>query len=108
MKKKKKYLELYKKWLKEGRLPERGLCFSLPIHVGFLKAAEYIAIPTDDPLFELFKPWTEEEYPMLKSDPLWQTFWLADGETNGRHLHYKFTPLRQTILLFMAAMNNEL
>ena len=36
-----------------------------------------------------------------------RSFW-ACGERNPFDKRYKFTPLRQTIVLFMAALNNEL
>jgi hypothetical protein len=98
--KKKKYLPLYYKWIKEGKLPGYGLCFSF----GDLDG-QYVR--QHDPI-SIFEPLNDEEYSPLKEYKLWQCFWAADGETNGRHLMGKFTPLRQNIVLLMAAMNGEL
>ena len=87
MKKNKKYLPLYRKWLKSG-LQTEGLC-------GFFYG---------DPLFELINP--EHGYDF---------FWGYDGMVdNHTHVHdeqdlfYGFTPIRQNVVLLMAAMNGEL
>lgn len=89
-----KYLPLYYKWMNTGQLPSYGLCHSF-----------------GDSMHEqlsLFEPQDSEEYPYMKEDYIWRCFWAADGETNGRNKMSEFTPLRQTIVLFLAAMNGEL
>ena len=100
--KNKKYLPLYHEWIKTGK-------------IGQTNYGQY------NGLCELFK-----------NDDAWQLIEATDFETDslrdhniesvwwgsGFHLHVytvnpekvksEFTPLRQTILLFMAALNNEL
>jgi hypothetical protein len=92
--KKKKYLPLYYKWMKKG-MPDQGLCSSL----------WYLF--QEETLLELFEP-TEKEYDK-GGFCLFQCFWAADGVSQrDESFFYKFTPLRQNIVLFMAAMNGEL
>lgn len=84
----KKYLPLYKKWMKTGELPVSGLCSAFH----------------GDRLFNLIDP----------ENGQMDTYWGYDGlQTqhtwiNDQDLACKFTPFRQTIVLLMAAMNNEL
>ena len=73
-------------------------CTQLTVKVpGFSKAHTFEPLPNDD-------------YPPIHNSSLevWRHFWAADGVTDGRELMHQFTPLRQTIILFMAAMNDEL
>lgn len=88
--KKKKYLPLYEKWVKAGKIPENGLC----------------DIFENDSLFSLIDP--ERGVP--------ETYWGYDDIQEEHHqlkipimeLWYGFTPLRQNIVLLMAALNGEL
>lgn len=74
-----------------GKLPECGLCQTFRDR----KAS-----------INLFSPFNDSEYDS------W--YWGYDGSRKGdRHItddayRTEFTPLRQTIVLFLAAMNNEL
>jgi hypothetical protein len=77
---KKKYLPLYYKWSETGRLPYDGLC------ICFGK----------DKLFRLLRP--TEEIPLYWG---YQGGDVVDYWTIERH--YAFNPLRQNIVLFMAA-----
>lgn len=93
---KKKHLTLYLKFLKTGELENHpkartngGLCS--------------IGINTKE-LIELFRP-----------DSYGNCYWAygekwtkKDEESRMKVLSHEFTPLRQNILLLMAAMNNEL
>ena len=91
--KKKKYLEFYERTIKTGKLPKNGLCFCF----------------IDDDYLKLFSPGKMGGYwgyymefydhVVLTQD--------VDKELSDR-LCNEFNPLRQTIVLFMAAMNNEL
>lgn len=85
MKKKKKYLPLYYKWMEAGQLPEFGLCCSLERYDGY------------DQLLLLFAP-----------EDRWEAcgFWAATPGNWEDELQ-QFTPLRQTIVLLMAALNGE-
>jgi hypothetical protein len=90
--KKKKYLLLYEKWVKSGKLPgKRGLCrefktYPIEIDDRFWKAGK-----GDNELFVLMHP---------RIDIGLRCYW--GGEIGI------FTTFRQNIVLFMAAMNGEL
>jgi len=87
--KKKKYLPLYKKWMKSGKMFYCGLCLNLP--------------QSDD--FLLFHPTYAEcrHYGQLIGH------WCNTFEDLDITDSYKeFNELRQTIVLFLAAMNDEL
>lgn len=96
--KQKKYLALYKEWLETGMIGKagssyNGMCCLFP----------------NDALFDLFLP-TSEERRQLYLEGVSETWWGA-GDANleyGNELWGTFTSLRQTILLFMAALNEEL
>lgn len=86
----KKYLPLYERWCKQNRLPMPGLCASLQ----------------NDKLLDMFSPVKFNE-----ADWYWgysgnKKYWAS--EVDGIDVSLGFTPLRKTILLFMAAMNDEL
>lgn len=94
MKKEKKYLKLYEEWIKQGRIPyvnakrtEGGLC----------------SVFEDNELFELCKP--DNDYD--NADGYWGFTEDQDGH-DLQDLMTIFTPLRQNIVLFLAAMNDEL
>lgn len=87
--KKKKYLEFYDKHAQSGVLPDCGLCWSF----------KFNNLPKDE--LELFKP-----------KEACETDYWADGRNKGEQpiwgAYLDFTPLRQNIVLFLAAMNGEL
>lgn len=93
MKKEKKYLKLYEEFINNG-LPTFGLCTYLH----------------GDKRFKLFEPKSVEEYPYFDSNGNVSNwfYWGGDGYTDGYDSARKFTALRQTIILFLAAMNDEL
>jgi len=86
------YLKYYREWMKAGRLPKKGLCNSTKYR--------------DRVLLNLFAPY----------DNKWRNlfYWGFNGNLKIDHGHdtqerrYSFSPIRQTIVLLMAAMNNEL
>lgn len=94
-----KYLEFYKSCMATGKLPDWGLCCSLE---GRAK------------LFEDLFPDPEED----ERDNFTNSFWGYNGEPiqtdklNGSWVDSEyarsFTPLRQTIVLLLAAINGEL
>jgi hypothetical protein len=95
--KKKKYLPLYYKWMESERLPHNGLCncFGLCYSEDKWESGEgyedfeiMFPLPYDDVNIEC------------------RNYWGAGEKV--RNLHVAFTPLRQNIVLFLAAMNNEL
>lgn len=86
------FLDFYFECMRTGLLPRNGLCWSLGNHIEFV---------------ELFNPgWPPDEMQM-------GYVWGFDG-TRRVYSQYdfdgnrKFTPLRQTIVLFCAAINGEL
>ena len=87
---KKKYLSFYKKCIKTGRMPHLGLCSN------FL----------GDERLDLFEP-TTKDLKSLRKEGLSILYWGA-GLPPYPGSGTSFTPLRQTIVLFMAAMNGEL
>lgn len=86
-----KYLKLYREWMKTGEMSYAGLC---------------LAIPSDGKLFfkTMFKPTTQELIEHEK-DGYGTCYW---GRKKGAESAFAFTPFRQNIILFLAAMNNEL
>lgn len=88
------YLDYYKKWMETGELPNNGLCNSLsqPIDFGMY------FMPTDEDLEELLSERCSCIY--FTSGLQWDC-----DEIDKKEL---FTPLRQTIVLLLAAMNDEL
>ncbi len=94
MAKKKKYLEFYEKCMVTGELPNRkGLCNEFGYRYG--------SDEKENPDLNVFYPPAGE----------YTTYWGFGLDLIGNNTHKEsiaFTPLRQTIVLFMAAMNGEL
>lgn len=89
--KKKKYLPIYYKWMKRQRMEEcSGLC-------DLFDYGDY-----DE--FDLLKP-TDSDIDRLIADGYSSFCW---GSGQKQDMFFVFTPLRQNIVLLMAAMNNEL
>ena len=118
--KKKKYLPLYLEWMKRGLIPKRGLC-NVFSHYPYYSSDDDRTVM----LFRLFSPLANDS--ALDIDSIGGGFWAYDGaafassdfdEAHEKacarrgiasdNAYYDFTPLRQTIVLFLAAMNNEL
>lgn len=90
MKKKGKYLKFYEECMENGKIPESGLC----------KCLDGV---------DLFRPYGSEITELFTTEnsfPYWGSGlpWFADSSS----LWYGFTPLRQNIVLFLAAINGEL
>lgn len=87
------FLECYNLWVKNAyTMPGGGICKSLPLHLKNSKAFGLI-VPDVDEKFALFLDDKDEVY--WGSDSWW-------SKSN------QFTPLRQTIILLAAALNDEL
>lgn len=79
-----KYLPLYESWILSGELCNNGLCHSID----------------DKRYLKLFTPIPE---------PKDRLYWAYSGDSSDIITVAKsFCPLRQNIVLFLAAMNNEL
>lgn len=90
----KKILDYYKQFSKTGELDQSGLCLLLR------------DTPYNRELF-LFKP-TKEDFDELCNDGLSKGWWASLLPNDSLEKMSAFTPMRQTILLFIAAMHNEL
>lgn len=91
-----RFIDLYYEWMEKGLLPSKGLCKSLP--------------PSSVEIFERLEP-TMEDFCTLAKEGLPNAFWGYGLPTKGSDTFqraYTFTPLRECIILFCAAINNEL
>lgn len=89
-----KHLLFYMDCIGSLKMPCYGLCDCAC--VGFI----------DDIVFDLLLP-TNKELIELQREGLSTFFWASGKPTDFNYLG-SFTPLRQTIVLFMACLNNEL
>lgn len=92
---KEKLIKLYNESLKTGELPSNGLCNCLKM----------LKIPLKN--IQLFEPDLQQKKNLIfeyKS----QLYWASDVVKNFQTLNYvrEFTPLRQTILAFLIAMED--
>lgn len=85
------FLSRHKEWLKSGRVPN-GLCAPIG-HTSHFKCL----IPTQSDIADLV-------YNGNKSIG----FWASEMYWNNPEKAFIYTPLRQNIVLFCAAMNGEL
>ena len=83
-----KYLDLYKRWVEDGYMLCPGLCTAFG----------------GDTIFGVMCP-TSADILELKYEGCTTMYWGSDDWSNKI---YEFTELRQTIVLFMAALNDEL
>lgn len=93
----KKYLPLYYEWIKAGKM--LPVDWSMCSNTSGLCDAFY-----RDEVFQLMIP-TDEDKLQLAKEGLNLSCW-ASGSPD--YLYHKFTPLRQNIVLLMAAINGEL
>lgn len=96
----KKHLLFYETCMQTGYMHVDGLCRALYVDL------------IDSGTFELFKPTESDIDELVRKNMLSRDtrdgFWAADMSMFESNRHNKFTTLRQTIVLFMAAINNEL
>lgn len=96
--KNKKHLTLYKQSMNTGSLPNdcAGFCDCARLNMVSQKLLYKVMWPSDEDQMELH----ETDYSVA--------FWASGCKTTDPRRIGGFTPLRQTILLFMAAMAGEL
>ena len=94
---KKQHIKFYKQCMETGILPEDqwGLCNC---------AYEDLINPD---LLDNLSP-TIEDCQQLINENLSTTYWGSGLSVGDNKRYSRFTPLRQTIVLFMAALNKEL
>lgn len=98
---KQEYLNCYYQWMETGELPrQNGLCYE------FIKFR--IGLSEKDELLELFTP-TEDDRITYRGNPFYNDVYWGYGleETVSFEADRIFSPLRQTIVLFMAEMAGE-
>lgn len=94
MRKKKQHLDFYKSCIENNyQMPCAGLC-----HCAY--RGEYISIE----IFAKYLKPTKEELLQIDKEYANSYFWASGNLSSCR---YQFTPLRQTIVLFMAAIAGE-
>lgn len=93
------FLDFYNKSVKARRMPVPGLCYEFDSNI-----KDSFVPPDIQSTFNMFKP-SGHEIKNLYSEQ--KSSWYF-GSDSGSWLEYQFTPLRQTIVLFCAAINNEL
>lgn len=111
--KNKKHLAFYKRCMKLGKFPKvngyqyEGLC-------DCAGTMQYLVTDglIDKELLVLFEPTLEDKHTLLK-ESVHGGYWgyefpFVGDRSNVKKMRQDFTPLRQTIVLFMAAINNEL
>lgn len=97
-KKKTPYLDFYKKYY--GKLmPDCGLCYSLSFEFG-----EFI-----ESWFFSPEPLAHKPMDIFNDTPCMSSYYGYDGISKSDYLvSHEFTPLRQNMVLLLAAMNDEL
>jgi hypothetical protein len=91
----KKLIDHYKEWVEKERLPKTGLCNSIP-----RKYSKSLG---------LFAPTLNDEINLAKLD-LSCTFWGSGLSVFDEHFDkcHELTPLRETIILLICAMHDEI
>lgn len=92
---KQKLIKLYKECSETGKLPESGLCSTL---------RSYLEMSTKNLL--LFYPNDEDFNEIDFKGESW-VFWASGVKTTNEDKIRKFTPLRQTIMCFLIAMEED-
>lgn len=97
MKKQTPFLDFYKECLATGKIPNSGLC--------------YCRLPSE--VLDNFEPTNEEKY-QLVDEGTPEGYWGCGFTWDYLKIHgedimdYGFTPMRETIVLLCAAINEEL
>lgn len=87
-------LDLYKEWMEKGKIPDLGLCWSLPEEIE-CSYEFYLISPTD------------ADFGLLSKKGLSCTFWGSGLAMWDEDRGWKMTALRQTLILLLAALNGE-
>ena len=89
----KKLIEHYKEWIEECKLPKFGLCHSVP---NKYEESLFLFVPTDDELDELAELGISGHY------------WASGLTISDLNKKQALTPLRETIILLICAMHDEI
>lgn len=85
-----KYIEFYEQCMATGKMPDSGLCFALPPEL-------------NGEILDMVKP-TIEDREVLRNEGSPVNYWGNESYANRLS---SFTPLRQTLVLLMAAIAGE-
>lgn len=98
----KKLIDLHWEWMKRERLPEDGLCNSLPAYYLYLICDNSLSpeCPTLLP--------TDEDKEVLRLDNLSTAYWGSGVGCSSKGREYCYTELRQNIVLFICAICGEI
>lgn len=99
-----KHLRFYINCMETGEIPGHGLCGCDEVGL-FNEGLLSLFIPNQSDIITLHN---EKYIVNLDVDSFWGAGTDIDDNFNAHNRAYSFTPLRQTIVLFMAAINNEL
>lgn len=101
MKKNKTFLSCYHDWMKKGKLPYWGLCDSF----------DDVLSDEESLIWFMMAP-TAKDIKQLRKEGKSPAFWGTEtpyAERNPKVAYgYEFNPLRQTLVLLAACLNNEL
>ena len=89
-----KLIDRHWEWMKAGELDDCGLCAEL-FDTKYIKT------------LELFDP-TEQEYEKLEKDDESEIYWGSGLKFHSITRHIEYTPRRQSIVLLICAMHNEI
>lgn len=87
------FLPKYYEWIEAGKMSVQGLCFQWDTH-------PIMQAKTPSKIFSLIEP---PSYEIERGKD-----WYYWGSDSVHSKEYIFTPLRQNLVLLMAALNNEL
>lgn len=91
------FLDCYNRWMEAGKLPDKGLCNSL----------KHETTPEQYQIFNSLNPCDEDWNELLKSNYS-MVYWASELHQCDWNRQQSFNELRQNIVLFCAAINNEL
>jgi len=87
-----RFIDLYYDWMQDGIMPQEGLCNSVPWQLKGI-------------FFDL-QPFLYEKE-QLREEGFCEVLWASGLPEGHKEEWYSFTPLRQTIILLCACINNE-
>lgn len=90
-----KHLDFYKKCIEDKRMPDFGLCLCATRNL------------ISEKILDRFEP-SHKDMVIIQRQGLSSGYWGSGLSSEDHNRLFTFTPLRQTIVLFMAAINNEL
>jgi len=100
--KQRKHLKYYKECMVAGKMGTDGLCSAARFDIIDQQTLELFT-PSDDDIKQLV-----EDKQLTVGSSLMYSYWVSGVIMSHPGRVNEFTELRQTIILFMAAINNEL